>query len=106
MSVKSYDDVDLRVIESKFGLRVPQYPGQLVAHYKDKEHSRGIIVAYNRDRTATVLWSVEPRIVDPYFFAPYVPLQVTPTMFFTGSHVPMNSLPILELTGFTTGSHK
>jgi hypothetical protein len=42
----------------------------------------GIVVAIN-DEDVSVLWSIEPNSIDDagFVFAPYVPLQITPTIF-------------------------
>lgn len=84
--LRTYDREELSVIGSEYGEDVPTEPGQLVSHVDFRDSTFGTIVAID-DHHAEVLWSRGPFIVDVgqtlhsggYLFAPYVPLQVTPT---------------------------
>jgi hypothetical protein len=56
----------------------PLMPGDWVRH--SEYGGCGIIVAIDAENM-TVLWSREPITQDYLFYAPYIPLQVTPSIF-------------------------
>lgn len=95
--LKTYDIEELRLAELPPSISRPAHPGDVVCHVDFRDSTFGTVVAIDEDQAA-VLWSRGPMIVDVgqafvtggYVFAPYVPLQATPTIF--------------DPTAFTTGS--
>lgn len=98
-------------------LAVHLAPGAWVRH-GHFDGTMGVLIA-NGDDFVTVLWSRPPTVIDVgqaymtggYVFAPYVPLQVTPTLFApSGSHtwstgsVARYSKQLINRSFFVTGS--
>lgn len=91
-------------------LAVNMTPGELVRH-GHFDGTCGMLVA-NGDDFVTVLWSKAPIVVDvgtystgSLMYAPYVPLQVTPSIFAsTGSFFSMPAPQQLKQNFCVTGS--
>lgn len=94
--LQTYDVEELSVIGREHPEDLPVCPGDVVCHVEHRDTTNGMVVAID-DHHATVLWSKEPRIdtmmSGGFMWAPYVPLQVTPTLFASsGSQMPATSV--------------
>ena len=93
----------------------PTEPGQFVGHTAFPSSTCGTVVAID-ETDVCVLWSREPYVVDVgqafmtggYVFAPYVPLQVSPTIFdptaFVTGSIARYSKRAINHNFFVTGS--
>ena len=99
MSLRTHNIEDLHVIGRTWDDNdQPSEPGQLVCCVFDSS-AYGTIIAID-DKEASVLWSRESKAGDfPYMtgssgfvFAPYVPMQRTPSIFSSGSYMPATSV--------------